>query len=234
LQAHRIEFVTTMKFLLDYLPKGCSVLDCCAGTGVYAFPLAKQGYQVTAGDLVEKHVEIMKQNDNENLLNDIYQGNVLDMSKFEDESFDAVICMGALYHLMSEKDRETCVSECLRVLKNDGILALAYINRNAMYIAQLGNENSSVESLNNILESGINRVFYGMDFGEMDELVNKFSLEKLTDVGVDGLVYPLFGRLNELSEAEFDAYMSYHLATCEHCSILGHSCHGLWIGKKKS
>jgi len=233
-QAHSIEFSTTMKFLLEYLPEGCNVLDCCAGAGVYAFPLARHGYQVTAGDLVEKHVEIMKQADKDALLTHIYQGDVLDMSKFEDQSFDAVICMGALYHLMSEKEREACIAECLRVLKNGGILALAYINRNAMYIAQLSDDNYSVENANKILDSGINRVFYGMNFGEMDELTNKFSLEKMTDIGVDGLVYPLFDRLNELSETEFADYLAYHLSTCQQSSILGHSCHGLWIGKKYS
>jgi len=233
-QAHRIEFATTMKYLLKYLPNDCSVLDCCAGAGVYAFPLAKHGYQVTAGDLVEKHVEIMKETDQGNLLKHIYQGDVLDMSRFEDESFDAVICMGALYHLMTTEERQRCLSECLRVLKKGGILMLAYINRNAMYIADLGSDDYSVENANNILENGINSVFYGMDFNEIDELTSKFPLEKITDVGVDGLVYPLFDKLNALSEAEFDAYLSYHLSTCEQSSIIGHSCHGLWVGRKQT
>ena len=54
-----VEFLTTMHFLSEHLPKGCTVLDCCAASGAYAFPLAKAGYRVTAGDLIQKHVDIL-------------------------------------------------------------------------------------------------------------------------------------------------------------------------------
>ena len=33
-QVHKIEYQTTLHFLEKYLPKGCSVLDCCAGCKV--------------------------------------------------------------------------------------------------------------------------------------------------------------------------------------------------------
>ncbi len=52
------------------------------------------------------------------------------MSVFESESFDAVLCMGAFYHLKSKEERRQCIAECLRVLKKGGIFILAYINRN--------------------------------------------------------------------------------------------------------
>lgn len=230
-QANSIEFTTTLKFLLKHLPKNCSVLDCCAGTGIYAFPLAENGYKVTAGDLTEKHVEIIKSADKQNLLKELYQGDCLDMSRFADESFDAVICMGALYHLMDKKDREKCVKECLRVLKKDGILALAYLNRSGTYISSLYREHP-LDVLDDVIKTGMYGIFYSMDFNEINELTEKSSLEKITDVGVDGLVYPLFDKINNLTEAEFDLYMNYHFATCEEPSIIGHSCHGLWIGKK--
>ncbi|MCL2854816.1 MAG: hypothetical protein FWE21_04270 [Defluviitaleaceae bacterium] len=43
---------------------------------------------------------------------------------------------------------------------------------------------------------------------------------------------PIDRQLNEANEAEFAAFMEYHIATCQQPSILGHSAHGLWIGKK--
>ena len=133
---HTIEYRTTLHFLLKHLPLSCSVLDCCAGCGVYAFPLAKKGYKVNAGDLMQKHVDIMNSSQEINLLQAVYCGNVLDMSCFVENSFDVVLCLGALYHLQTASEREKCVSECLCVLKSGGICAFSYINRNAIFINQ--------------------------------------------------------------------------------------------------
>ena len=232
-RAHSIEFITSMRLLLSHLPKGCSVLDCCAAGGAYAFPLAAEGYRVTASDLVQAHVDILVERNNDGKLDCIYQGDVLDMSRFEDGAFDAVLCMGALYHLMERSDREKCVAECLRVLKTGGIFVFAYINRNAVYINHFLNNLSDSANGRAILKTGINGVFYTMDFGEPQELVSGFPLQKITDASVDGLIYPLKTRLNEATDDEFAAYMEYHFATCEQPSINGHSMHGLWIGRKK-
>lgn len=227
---HSIEYITTMHFLLKHLPKDCSVLDCCAGGGIYAFPLAEQGYKVTAGDLIQEHVDIINNHAKRPLLSDVYQGNVLNLP-YEDESFDAVLCLGALYHLMNESDRIKCVEECLRVLKPNGIFIFAYINRNAVFINHF-NRTDEIDYMRNVLKTGENGLFYGMDFTEPNRLMAKFNAKKITDIGVDGLVYPLYNRLNECSEDEFKFYMEYHLDTCEQPSIIGHSMHGLWIGRK--
>ena len=230
--AHTIEFITTMRFLLKHIPRGSSVLDCCAAAGAYAFPLAKEGYKVTAGDLIRAHVDILNAENTHGALVGVYQGDVLDMSQFPDGIFDAILCMGALYHLMDYKDREQCVAESLRVLKPGGVFAFAYINRNAVYINQFSRGGATLQELAEIRETGANGVFYTMDFNEVDLLTSNFPVVKVTDVGVDGLMYPLINRLNTATAEEFSAYMQYHMATCEQPSILGHSMHGLWIGRK--
>ena len=234
-RAHSIEYITTMHFLLSYLPKGCTVLDCCAAGGAYAFPLAENGYKVTAGDLVQEHVDILNAKNENGLFESVYCGNVLDMSRFMDNQFDAVLCMGALYHLMNYEERLQCVSECLRVLKTGGVFMFAYINRNASYIHQFNQNILSLESQSEIWKNGKNELaemFYLMDFNEPQKLADNFPLEKITDIGINGLIYPLLNRINGATQEEFNAYMEYHLATCEQPSIIGHSMHGLWIGKK--
>jgi 2-polyprenyl-3-methyl-5-hydroxy-6-metoxy-1,4-benzoquinol methylase len=218
-----IEYATTLKYLTEYLKGSVTVLDCCAGGGVYAFPLAELGYKVTAGDLMQLHIDIINNSEKRNLLTDVYKGDVRDMSRFADETFDAVLCLGALYHLFTEVDREQCVRECLRVLKNGGVFMFAYINRNAVFINRFKCD---------VLKDGVNGEFYKMDFGEPDTLMSKFDVTKLTDVGIDGLRYPLADKINSADDDTFDAYMQYHFATCEEPSIIGHSMHGLWIGRK--
>lgn len=51
-----IEFLTTMKYIENICPPQSKILDACVGVGVYAFPLAKMGHEVTAGDLVDFNV----------------------------------------------------------------------------------------------------------------------------------------------------------------------------------
>ncbi|MEA4831386.1 MAG: methyltransferase domain-containing protein [Oscillospiraceae bacterium] len=228
---HSLEYITTMYLFKKYLPGSGSVIDCCAGGGIYSFTLAKQGYEVTAGDLMKKHVDILHSDNKNGLLKAVYQIDVLDMSRFESESFDIVLCMGALYHIMKYDDRQKCVSECLRLLKRGGCFVAAYVNRNAVYINHF-NQGSDIEKRRQTYQTGKNGIFYAMDFGESDNLMNQFPLVKITNAGVDGLIYPLKERLNSASKDDFDDYLQYHLASCEQPSIIGHSMHGLYIGRK--
>ena len=55
------------------------------------------------------------------------QGNALDLSRFPDESFDAVFLMGPLYHLMNEESRLQALREAARVLKKGGCLFSSFI-----------------------------------------------------------------------------------------------------------
>lgn len=230
---HKIEYITTMHFLMKHLPVKCSVLDCCSGTGIYAFPLAEAGYKVTAGDFMEKHVNFINSSAKRELLKTVYCGDVLDMSRFADNTFDSVICLGALYHLQSVEERDKAVRECLRVLKKGGIFAFAYINRNACFINHFKQAPAEVEKNLRLLDDDSGKeIFYAMDFGESDRMMSKFSIEKITEIGTDGLIYVLYDEINSLNDEQFYAYMKYHLPTCEQPSIIGHSMHGLWIGRK--
>lgn len=232
--AHKIEFLTTVHYLDKILPKSSHILDACAGEGNYAFYLAGQGHKVVACDLVEKHVAAIKANPRADKLESVQIADALDLSRFDEGSFDVVLCMGALYHLFDPAEREKCVAECLRVLKPGGIFAFAYINRHAMYINHFAMGRTSVDFWEQLRETGKNLVFYGMDFGEAQALADKFPFEKIADVAVDGLCYPLAESFNAATDEEFAAYMDYHLATCEEPSISGYSIHGLWIGKKRN
>ena len=230
--ANKVEYLTTVHFLDKFIPPNSRVLDACAGGGVYAFYLAEKGHQVTAGDFTPKHVEAMKVSPKAHILADIRINNALDMGDFADDSFDVVLCFGALYHLMDADDRQKCVTECLRATKAGGLAMFAYINRCATFMSLFGREIVDADTLSEVMKTGVFEPFYAMDFGEADQLFSDFPMERIADIGVSGLRYPLAQKLNEASEAEFAGFMEYHLATCQQPSILGHSTHGLWIGKK--
>lgn len=228
----QIEYLTTIHYFDELLPKGTAVLDCCAGCGVYSFYLAEKGFKVTATDLTPSNIKDIKSNEKFHLLHDAKVLNVLDMHCFADESFDIVLCMGAYYHLLDAEDRKTCVSECLRVLKKNGILVLAYINRNATVLYRFLQNPKEIQKLQGILKTGHNDLFYNAAFDEIKNLTEKFGLTKIKNIGVDGAAYPLQKQINSLSKKQFQAYMQYHLSVCEEPSITGNSMHGLLFAQK--
>ena len=51
------------------------------------------------------------------------------LPQLNDEHFDAVLCMGPLYHLPEERDRLACLRECARVLKPEAPLFITAVPR---------------------------------------------------------------------------------------------------------
>ena len=57
-----VEFVTTMKYIKEYLGdnKDAKILELGAATGRYSIALADMGYQMTAVELVEHNLKVLK------------------------------------------------------------------------------------------------------------------------------------------------------------------------------
>lgn len=238
---HKLEYLTTIRFLDKFLKPNSKVLDLCAGTGKYSFYLESKGHSVTAVDIVPRFVEIMKEkkvNLSSNI--EIYLGDARNLERFEKESFDVVLCMGALYHLKDVDDRKKVIEQCTSLLKKKGILAVSYINRYALFIKEFNRLNEDVAelNLNNIIDNGesINEVeesFYFSSPEEIESLMDKFNFNKITNVGTDGIGYMLSDKLSSLSKEEYDLWLDYHFKTCDNENLIGYSIHGLCIGEKK-
>lgn len=238
-RAHKTEFLTSLKFMLNTIPPKAKILDACAGTGAYAFDLAARGFEITAGDIVETHVGTMRKlNDEKKLIKKIVKTDVLDLSQFEENSFDVVLCMGALYHLNHAEDRKKAISECLRVLKPNGIFVGAYINRYAKILKDMINGIENMDIAMQVFKKGNSpekydgEAFYKTIPNEFENEIKEFGLKKLHHIGTDGIGYAISDRLNEMTEEQFETWLDYHIKTCEDPNILGYSMHGLFIAKK--
>lgn len=238
--AHKIEYITTVHFMDKLITRGSKILDIGAGTGRYAFYYADKGHKVTALDIVPKHVEIMKEKANEEYIDlDIRLGNALNLCGIEDNTYDVVLCLGPLYHFIDEADRRKVVKEALRVLKKDGVMAVAYINRYATFVNYINRKKSNVseEGIYNIAKTGLEfgderDCFYYSTYHEIEDMMSSFNITKISHISTDGIGGTLRDRLKEFNDNEFRSWMEYHLMTCQDESLIGYSQHGLFICKK--
>ena len=232
--AHQVEYLTTIRYFDRLFSPGSCILDACAGTGRYSFYLADKGHTVTACDLVEHNVNIIKAKQDANKLAYIEVCDVLDLSRFENNSFDVVLCMGALYHFRVKDLREKAIAECVRVCKPGGLVVLAYITKIGAILARINADASNMDGLLKVIYNIDDRgPFFCAAPREIDKMAVNCGLEKLCHIGVDGIVQNIGDKLNAATDENFQKYMEYHYATCEDESIIGTSMHGLHIGRKK-
>ncbi len=234
---NRVEFLTTTKYINKLIESKSKVLDACAGTGIYALYLAEKEHKVVAGDLVKSNVAIMgdkiKKTEKEF---DTYVGSILDLSRFEDESFDAVLNLGSLYHLKNVNDRKKSVEECLRVLKKDGLLFTAYINKYANLLKYKEGIKDNFDSIDYYLKHGYNEdnnVFFATTPSEIKSLMHDFDTDEIHNVATDGMKFILKDTINSFTEDEFQRWLNIHYSMCETDELLGYSEHGLLISRKR-
>jgi ubiquinone/menaquinone biosynthesis C-methylase UbiE len=134
LDRHRTEFAITLRALKEYLPAApAKILDCGGGPGRYAIELTKQGYTVTLFDLSAINLSFARtQAYSAGVAVSAYEhGTATDLSRFADESFDVVLLLGPLYHLLTHDERFQSLSEAHRVLKKDGVMFASFVTQYA-------------------------------------------------------------------------------------------------------
>ena len=128
----RLERVRTQELLARSLPKPPTrILDVGGGTGVYAQWLAEEGYEVHLIDVVPEHVSEALGH------GAAFTAAVGDARHLDepDDSADAVMMLGPLYHLLDREERLQALREARRVLRDGGTLAAAVISRHAALLA---------------------------------------------------------------------------------------------------
>lgn len=183
LERHPTEFFVTT-FLLDSLISPTAViLDVAGGTGKYAFYYAEKGHSVTLRDAVKKHIDLAQESISRLGIKNVCAkvGDARDLRDIAAKSHDVVLFMGPAYHLWMQELR-IAIAESLRVLKNKGILVVAYVNqydgwKDDKYTGHL------------IFRSG----------EEMLKIMGFFPLELLYHIATDG---PVYQEVTELLEGD--------------------------------
>jgi SAM-dependent methyltransferase len=123
-----LEFVRSVELLGRLLPAPpARLLDIGGGPGTYAGPLARRGYVIHLVDPVPLHVEQAREaaGSDPAAAFTAASGDARQLSE-PDESQDAALLFGPLYHLTEAEQRCRALSEARRVLRPGGrLLAMA-------------------------------------------------------------------------------------------------------------
>ena len=116
-------------FLINTLKKfQCQkIFDACFGDGADSIHLLKNGFNVTSNEIDYLFIQKAKENAiKHNVTLNITKYDWRDINKhFEDNSFDAVLCLGnSLTYLFEKKDQLKTIKNFLKIIKDDKILII--------------------------------------------------------------------------------------------------------------
>ncbi len=236
-----VEYITTMKYIHKFLQKGMKVLEIGAGTGRYSLALSREGYDVTAVELVEHNISVFKSQLTKKDTVKIVQGNALDLSFIESETFDITLVLGPMYHLYSEADKIRALSEAKRVTKQNGIIMVAYCMNEATIITFGFRDDASniMECLDkNMLtedfkcKSEPKDLFEMVRLEDIDRLNKALGLKRQQIIATDLFTNYMKSQIESWTEEVFQVYLKYHLTVCDRMDLIGVSHHTLDILKK--
>ena len=235
----QLEFCTTMNYIHRYAGKASAILEVGAGTGRYSIALAKEGMDVTAVELVESNLAVLRENSKGMANIQSFQGDATDLSRFPDNTFDVTLFFGPMYHLYENDEVNCAIDEAIRVTKPNGVIMFAFISVFAIMYANYFYGNWAEGQAENFTEDYQIRhfkeqLFTGYDVTEFEGLFHEKPVEWITTTGVDGLMEPIEKRPDfSMTDEEFKSLAAWYLAFSEKRELLGHTNHLLYICRKQ-
>lgn len=246
----KLEYEMTIKILKEYLPKNAKILDLGGASGAYTFPLASMGYEMYLADLSENLIneakELKEQGKYENVKS-CEVVNAIDLSIYEDNKFDVVLMFGPLYHLLEEKERNSCISEVRRVLKKGGLVFASFIPYLSGSIAVVDRyfrhpEQVNIDNLkevfksgkfNNASSSGFQEGYYPSS-DEIEKLFKDNNFEKVDILSIRSFGYEKEDKIYGITDEKlFNEILSLISETARYKELVETCGHAMYIGKLK-
>lgn len=205
------------------------ILDVGAATGAYSVPLSRQGFDVTAVELVKSNLEKLRAKHEKVKC---WQGDARDLHFLDDETFDIVLMLGPLYHLHTEEYKLKALSEASRVAKKGGLFFCAYTMNEYAVTQYCFGQNKIKE---NIAAGQIDKSFKTISrdgdlysyvrLEDINALKEKSGLERVKIFSPDGPADYMRRELNAMDEETFELFKNYALEISERPELLGAGSH---------
>jgi ubiquinone/menaquinone biosynthesis C-methylase UbiE len=224
-----MEYITceNLKRNLPEPNKSIKLLDLGGGTGKYSLFLSKLGYNVTLLDISDESLKIAKNKfikDDENI--DIVNASGENIP-VNDSEYDVITMIGGVINYTPEPLK--LLSECKRVLKNDGMLYFDFTNTigwaNEMRDAKFRLD--IIESKEKLIQmSDWDYPVRLFNFNYMEELIKRKGLKIINKYGITNLITSLpFEIKFKKSEKEIlERYKKIELEISRNKECYGTSC----------
>ncbi len=126
------EYQLIVKLLDEYIPDGSTIIDIGSGPGRYAEHLLQRNCKVGVVDLSAKSLKAFS----DRMENTLCQSNIIfnqvscatELDWITEDSADAILLMGPLYHLINEEHQTIALAHCKRILKRGGYLFSVFLS----------------------------------------------------------------------------------------------------------
>ena len=237
----QVEYLTTMKYIHECLSglSAPTILEVGAGTGRYCVTLARQGYRITAVELIAHNLDLLKAKLDGTEPLTALQGNAMDLSFLPDHAFDLTMLLGPMYHLYTRENKHKALAEAVRVTKRGGYILVAYCMNEPTVIQYVFGMNHLHEVMDlHMLTPDWHCVSEPKDLFEMvrtEEIASpdaEFPVERIKLVATDGATNYKREYIDAMDDDTFAKWMDYHFTICERQDLIGASHHTLDILQK--
>jgi len=246
LERYQLERDITWRYFEEYLQPQSTILEIGAAAGAHTIELARLGHTITAVDMSKdlldecrRRVEDAGVGSNVEFI--VADGR--DLSSAADSDFDAVLCMGPLYHLVAESDRTLALRQCHERLKPGGLIFSALISRFGIMGHLLKNVAHWIEDqeeVRSIIERGSDpehkepggfRGYYCV-YSEIAPLHESVGFQTLKVAGVEPTISADDASYNNLEGEQRKLWLDLLYEISGEQSMVASSRHLLYIGKK--
>ncbi len=243
-----LEYQITRQMIGRVLVEPSRILDIGGGPGAYALDLAADGHSVDLIDLSSANIAFAKAKAHERgvTLHGAEVGDATCLRGYETQTYDLVLCLGPLYHLLDRDSRDQAVREAVRVLKPGGVGFFAYLSRYAPLYYQLKTDRETIAdmeaTINTVLETGVHRAVAGDDAFFTDSYyadpamigsdMSGFGMEEICVFGAEGGLAQSELALHSLGDEAKAACQRLALRLATTTAGLCGSEHVVYVGRK--
>ena len=243
---HPFEFAVSKRHIESILGDSQRIADIGGGPGRYSVYFAEKGHRVTLVDLSENNIKFAESMARQKGINleKALKGNALDLATLNDNSFDVVLCMGPIYHLISQDDRNKAIGECLRILKPNGYLVVSFITTYAQTLTVISRTPTKLREyqamLHESIRTGIVRSDSPIPFTQaylvnpedIESLMSNYKLRTQLIAGAEGIGCPWEDQIAKLDSATIESVIEFGYKYSLNKSLLVMNKHVLYIGQK--
>lgn len=246
---HQSEGLLTLELIDTYIAPGADVIDIGAGPGRYAeYLLAARDCRVGLLDLSLASVEHFSRRIEPGLAERVLFARACcatDLVGVADESFDAALLLGPLYHLREESERLAAVQEACRVLRPGGYLFAAFLSPYPLLTRVLERDPdllTDAPAVAQLAEGG------ALDLRSVSQLVEQYRCwpsqarvfmegaglrtVRLRNLEGVGALAEAVQRSVLTSPERQQGWFDLLRATCENPDLLGATIHFLYVGQR--